>query len=132
MKKITVEKFGSPAWPRYVLHDDQGRWWTGDGWSGDRRSALLYADWNDVSHEYRRLEAAQWSSLPLRNFEATISVQVRSGQDFTIEQLQDYLYRAITIMLNHEGHGSGPVPDSMARIDIDWAKLNEAEPKEQP
>lgn len=132
MQKIAVERTGSPAWPRYLLHDDQGRWWTGDGWSGDRRSALLHADFNEAAHTYRRLEEEQWAGVPSTDFEGVITLKVWSGTRFTVQQLQDYMHQAVSILLNHETHGSGPVPDSLVRIDIDWSRLTEAQPGDRP
>ena len=132
MRKIAIEKSGSPAWTRYLLRDDQGQYWTGDGWSVDRRSALLHADWNVVSHEYRRLEEQQWSALQASDYEGVVTVRVWGGQGVTAGVLQDWLHKAVAIMLDHAAHGTGPVADSLARIDIDWTKLNEVEAKEQP
>ena len=125
MRKIAIEKSGSPAWTRYLIHDDQGRYWSGETWAEDRRAALLYADWNLVSHEYRILEERQWSVVPARDFGGSVRVKVWSGTGFTAEQLRDYLHEAVMILLDHDNRGTGPVPDSLLRIDIDWAEVSE-------
>ena len=128
MRKMAVEKTGNRPWTRYLIHDDAKRYWTGSSWAENRRSALLFHCWNEASHAYRRLEEEQWSGVPAQDFQAIISVRVWAGQDFTAEQLQDYMHKAVRILLDHDSHGSGPVPESLVRVEVDWATLNETQP----
>lgn len=40
--RIFIDMFGHPNYPRYLIHWS-GRYWTGSGWTSDRRRALLFA-----------------------------------------------------------------------------------------
>jgi hypothetical protein len=53
-KEINVTIFGK-KFARFVLIDDQGRFWTGDGWSPRTRAALLYYDVHLAQDDRRRL-----------------------------------------------------------------------------
>ena len=124
-KKIAVEKTGGRRWPRYLLADQDGRFWTGNGWSADRRRALLFAAWNGVSHEYRRIEEQQWQAVRFRDFQAVMSIRVWSETAFSLKELRDYLHVACAIYMDVDRKDSGPVPESMVRVELDWAKLDE-------
>ncbi len=46
---ICLDFLGSPGWPRFAIQDERKKlFWTGTGWTSDRKKALLYADLETV------------------------------------------------------------------------------------
>ena len=46
---ICLDFTGVPDWPRFIIKDEKKKlFWTGSGWSPDRKKALLYADFQTV------------------------------------------------------------------------------------
>ena len=42
MPPVHVEKIGTPQFPRFVMRDGSGHFWTGTNWSDNPREAALY------------------------------------------------------------------------------------------
>lgn len=122
---MKIEVCGKPEFKRFYIVNSQKRYWNGSGWTKNFRQAHLWADWHAASYQYRHLEDAMQKGKKERKYQGVIDVTVFSNTSYTPEQLQVYLAKAIAIVLDHEAHGTGPVPDSMVRVDINWEKLNE-------
>jgi hypothetical protein len=127
MKKLAISISGSPAWNRYLIVRNDGRFWNGKRWTRLRRRARLYARGQDVALAFRKLEERLYEDKPLRKFEVTMSVRVRADQDFDIKAISAYLHGAVSIMIDHD-KGTGPVPDSLVQLDVTWAEMREVPP----
>ena len=54
---LHVETLGQPAWPRYIVRDVLGRYWSGAAWTWSRRHGRLYNDPDHAETERDRLAA---------------------------------------------------------------------------
>jgi hypothetical protein len=102
--KIKVQIVGqSPAFKRYmIVRDNDGieEYWNGERWS--TKNGMLYVTEQDLARDYERLEMQQVDHLPERVFEAPVVIRIRSDKPFTLQELQDYLFAATNLHLNHE------------------------------
>ena len=85
--QITIRTATFGKYQRYVLMDQRERYWTGDGWATDLRSALRHADILGAHQEYQRVMERLYQDKPVRTFEATIKVQVFTDQPFGVNFL---------------------------------------------
>ena len=133
MKKIGVRIVCSRPWPRYAIVDERNQtWWTGNGWSQDRTQAILFAAWNGLAQEYKRLEEEQLQGVPCRDYQCIINVRVWSGGDYSMQALVEYLIAATAVHLDVNEKGAGPVEGSAVRLEINWGTLHEKDKGTQP
>jgi hypothetical protein len=114
---------------RYVLMDDQERFWTGDGWVNDLRKALRHADIRGAHTEFQRIMEELYQHKPVRTFEAVIRVRVFADQPFDVEALRDYLDRASCFSQDTERMGAGPEGCLVLQV-ADYSGLIEVVPAE--
>jgi hypothetical protein len=122
--KLEIHPVGTPQFPRFVIANDQGEVFDGDGWNKDQNRAMLYSEGPDVALAFNALQETMFKDCTLRKFAVTLNVRVRSAQPFTQKELEDYLERAVAIMLDHD-KGTGPTPNSMVQLDVIWAEMKE-------
>jgi hypothetical protein len=125
MKKIAIWISGPPAWLRYLIVQEGGRFWDGKKWTRQRRRARLYAEDQDVALVFREIEERQYKDKPLRTFQAPLNIRVRADHDIDISGLGGYLQRAVQIMIDQDRCGTGPVPDSLVQLDVTWIDMQE-------
>jgi hypothetical protein len=125
MKKIAITISGTPAWTRYLIVQEGGRFWGGERWTELRSRARLYADNGDVAQAFRQLEERLYENKPLRTFGVTLNIRVRADKDFDIKALSDYLLAAVQILIDQDRCGTGPVPESLVQLDVTWAEMRE-------
>jgi hypothetical protein len=135
VKKIAIWTSGPPAWLRYLIVQEGGRFWDGKKWTRQRRRARLYADDQDVALVFRELEDWQYKDKPLRTFQAPLNIRLRADQDIDINTLGGYLQRVVAILIDlqrvvailidQDRCGTGPVPDSVVQLDVTWADIRE-------
>ena len=129
MKKIAIWISGNPAWNRYLIVQEGGRFWDGKKWTRHRRRSRLYADNHDVVLAFRELEVRLYKDKPLRTFEVTLNVRVFGDQGFDMKLLGNYLLGAVQILVDQDRCGTGPVPDSLVQLDVTWANMREVQPE---
>ena len=54
---LHVETLGEPEWPRFIIGDVLGRYWSGTHWHWTRRRGRLYCDLDQAEAELERLES---------------------------------------------------------------------------
>jgi hypothetical protein len=126
--KIEVRLAGTPAHKRYmILRQNAGveEYWNGEGWSPTR--GVLYYTEQDMARDFEKLQMEQVAHLPERVFVAPVIIRVRSDKDFTLDELKRHLFAASRLHLDHE-KGQGPVPGSVAFLDIEWNEAKEITP----
>ncbi|SRR6266542_902306 len=128
--RITIRTAVFGKHKRYVLMDQQERYWTGDGWTLDLCKALRHADILGAHTEYQRVMEALYQDMPLRTFEAVIRVRVSTDQPFDVEALRAYLERASRFSQDTERMGDGPVDGSLVLQIADYSVLKEVKPAE--
>ena len=77
---LTVLPKGTPAHPRFVIADQLGKVWTGDDWSDDDSSGLLFADLDALGPVCREILLGQAAEKPVSRFLASIEIEVRSDK----------------------------------------------------
>jgi hypothetical protein len=122
--KLEIHSVGNPQFLRFVIANDQGEVFDGDGWNKDQNRAMLYSEGREVAVQYNALQERLYETCSLREFAVTLNIRVRSEESFTQKELEDYLERAVAIMLDHE-KGTGPTPNSMVQLDVTWAEMKE-------
>ena len=126
---IGVRLVGTSPHKRYmIVRASAGveEYWNGDRWS--LTNGLLYHGEQDMARAYERLQMEQVSHMPERVFMAPVVIRVRSGQDFTLKQLEEYLFAAARLHLDHD-NGKGPVSGSVVFLDIEWNEAKETTPE---
>ena len=122
--KLEIHPVGNPQFPRFIIANDQGEVFDGDGWNKDQNRAVLYSEGQEVARQFNALQEAMYRDWSIREFGVTLNIRVRSAQPFTQKELEDYLEWAVAIMLDHD-KGTGPTPNSMVQLDVTWAEMKE-------
>jgi hypothetical protein len=126
--RITIRTATFGKYQRYVLMDQRGRNWTGDGWTTGLRRALRHADILGAHQEYQRVMERLYQDKSVRTFEATIQVRVITDQPFDVEALRDYLERASRFSQDTDRVGNGPVKGCLVLQWADYSTLEEVKP----
>jgi hypothetical protein len=111
---ISVAKMGNPAWPRWGLQNNKGRYWTGTWWTDDPRHALLYHDEREAAKEAMMMN----DSIEPRWFSATVNISVEHDEPFSMEQLQELLEGSAVSLVMPDDHELDGV-DIEIRLDLD-------------
>lgn len=84
--KITVEQVGNPKYPRYVLALENGCFYSGTGWTSDKRKAIRYASLPVIKDEWKKLEAEMQPGLTI--LEAKIRLTIKAENELTKEEIE--------------------------------------------
>jgi hypothetical protein len=122
--KLEIHPVGNEKYPRFIIARSDGKVFDGTGWNEDRGRAILFTEGQAVALQFNALQEAMYKEWPLREFTVSLNIRVRSGSSFSKKELEDYLERATSILLDHD-KGTGPVPNSMVQLDVTWARLVE-------
>ncbi len=124
MFKLKLEWTGSLDHPRFVIHNGEDQFWSGEGWTARLKQARLYHTHQDAAKEYTELAERHFDGKPVRMFEGIVRVKVYGDRAFSINDLQEFLTKGATLVMLHEA-GYGPVSDSLASARILWEDLRE-------
>lgn len=124
MKRLEIIPVGSLEFPRFIIQDTGGRVFDGEKMVSDRKKAVLFSEGQDVAFTFNALQDAMFKDCPLTEFTVALNIRVRAGEQFTKQQLAEYLENACCIMLDFD-KGTGPVEQSMVQLDVTWAGLVE-------
>ncbi len=110
---------------RWIIHDNSSpeAYWTGEGWSTVLKDAKLFQDRNVVFPIAKRLQDAILKHLPLKTYAAMITVEVRSEQPLSLEELKDYCHGASSFEFDYDLYGTGPNENSQVWATIKWDSL---------
>jgi hypothetical protein len=112
-----VQKIGTPQFPRYVMRDDSGQFWTGSGWSEAPGAAALYNTEADAVADERRFVDGEHVRDTF-----TLKIVVITDKDaWTREQLVEYLTRFGAIVMERNQERRGVV------IEVRWDDLRKTE-----
>ena len=70
---------------------------------------------------FRELEERLDEEKPLRTFQVTLNIRVRSDNDFDPKLLSVYLQAAVQILIEQDRCGTGPVPENLAQLNQRFA-----------
>jgi hypothetical protein len=65
--------------------------------------------------------------VPLRKYKVSMTVEVRSHETIDRDELIEWMIKAVDFQFDWQGHGSGPVEESMVWGTIHWNTLKEAQ-----
>ena len=126
--KLAILPDGNPLFPRYIIMNDKEEFYDGTAWTLNRKKAKRYIEGQTLADEYNRLEEEAYVHLPIREFKVNVDIKVRTDRSFTAQELAEYLKLAACILLDH-AKGSGPTPNSMVQLEINWANMHEVTSK---
>jgi hypothetical protein len=122
--KIGIEDIGNRSHRRWLIRDSVDQYWTGKRW-GQKEQALVFANLDDAIGLARKMNDRRNRHVPLRKYKVSMAVEVRSHETIDRGQLIEWMMRAVDFQFDWQGHGSGPVEDSMVWGTINWGTLQE-------
>jgi hypothetical protein len=122
-KSLAIGRSGPSCSPRYHITDTEGRYWTGCRWSEDRRQAFLFHRSDEVGETLYMLMLSLIPG-PVYRFVLPLVVEAKTETPFDLEVLQAWLAKAVNVGIDAT-HGTGPVPNSMVMIRLDFDQLKE-------
>lgn len=123
---LSLATKGFPEWPRYAIHDQYGRYWSGSQWV-EEQNAKLYADPNEACQQVQELLLKEYSSLPTQQFQVPLRIDVFSERKVSLHDVQAWLFKVVRLLVDSPRHGNGPLNGSLGLCQIDWDKLSEIE-----
>jgi hypothetical protein len=118
MPPVHVEKIGTPQFPRFIMRDGSGHFWTGTSWSDNPREAALYYSKADaVAAENRYADGEHH----VRDTYTLKLVIVTDRDAWTVEDLVTHLtyFGAVHLRKNDEPRG--------IVIEVHWDDLRKTE-----
>ena len=115
----------------YLLPTDYYTGSPDDPWTEDLGKARLFASVRDLGHDLHDLTRRELAHLPQVAYR--LEVEVLAIGEATPEQVGGFLRDALTVLLDHEAHGSGPGACSVILVKADTGSLRpEDSPREAP
>jgi hypothetical protein len=103
---------------RYAIQDERGRYWTGRGFSKERRKALAYADENVIARDLKR----RCQRLIRSRFIAPIIIDVYAEGPIDQEEMAWFLSQNCFVSMDGLGTGVGPGESIVLPI-FEWQML---------
>jgi hypothetical protein len=110
--------------PRYYIANRESGYWTGGGWNTDRRKAFLFHRSDEVTETLYVLMTQLPG--PLVTFTIPLVIEAKTDAPLDLETLKMWLAKAVQIGIDGT-HGSGPVPNSMVMIRVDYSQMKVGE-----
>ncbi len=107
---------------RYLIQDEQGRFWTGKGFTKDKRKALAYADEVVILRDMRRILKRRCKGMIRHRFVAPVMIDVYAEGPIDQEELAWFLSQNVFVSMDGLGTGEGP-GESVVLPLVDWKKL---------
>jgi len=109
-------------WFRYVIQDERGRYWTGQGFTKDRRKALAYADETVIARDMRRILKRRCKGLVRYRFVALVWIDVYAEGPIDQEEMAWFLSQKCFVSVDGLGTGVGP-GESVVLPMVAWESL---------
>jgi hypothetical protein len=122
-----IEPIGSDDFPRYVITDGQGQYWNGKHW-GPKDKAPIYASFIDAARDYQDLLRREFPTKVPVILTAPLLIELRSGKSIPFEQVQEWLKKAVVVITDLATYGSGPAPETVVLVQVNWDALKSAVP----
>lgn len=129
--KLQIQPVGNPEFPRLIIARSDGQVFDGTGFTSDRDRAILYAEGQEVAVQFNALQDAMYRDWAIQDFVVPLHIRVRSAQPFSQAALEEYLERAVAIMIDTD-KGDGPTPESVVQLDVTWRNCRPAEETKRP
>ncbi len=110
-------------WVRYAIQDEQGRYWTGRGFTKDERRALAYADENVIARDMRRILKRRCKGLIRHRFVAPVVIDVYADEG-PVDQEEMAWFLSQNVFVSMDGLGTGVSPDESIILPlVAWKSL---------
>jgi hypothetical protein len=103
------------------------RYWSGTGWTTDDDRAKVYEAILDAHNDFQAIMRVEYQGKKIRTFEATVRIEVRCDEDFTLDELLCYLENSTSFSQDCDRCGTGPVEGSLVLQRSDYTTLREIE-----
>lgn len=126
---MSLVQRGSDKFPRFVISkaDQIGNplYWESESekWLANEGKATVFANLNDVMWEHHRLMMEGLEGTPCHRFTMPLQLELY-GQKPDLAELQDWLERAVRILVRAPDCGYGP-DGSVGVVFADYSKLRE-------
>lgn len=115
---IYVSQCGTEQWPRFVVKNNRGEWWTGDKWTRQSDDALMFNSDAEAMAKVTEITLAPNDRL----LTTTICLRVDRDKPFTLLELQEFLANNVRGLLL-----DGDFDGAVFEIDLDVEELREIE-----
>ena len=119
---IYVSNNGHEHWPRFIIRDSWGRFWTGETWATEEGKSQLFQDESEALRTAKDL----YLNSKVRMFSTPLNIYVESEQPFSIEALQEFLARNCRGLIGND-EATPELKHSNIRIEVEWEHLEEIE-----
>ena len=106
---VTVRYIGNEDFSRRVLLQRQdGKYYTGRGWTARLDEARLYDKLATAQKVYRTIQNRKYRKQPKREFKLQLELSVRGSGRFSADDLSRFLSAAMHISFDNAAAGCGP------------------------
>jgi hypothetical protein len=92
----------------YSIRDERGRYWTGRGFTKDKRKALAYTDESVILRDMRRILKRRCKSLVRYRFVAPVIIDVYAEGPIDRDEMALFASQNVFISMVGLGRGVGP------------------------
>lgn len=120
-----VETNNNTDFPRFKIIRDDGQYWTGTEW-GTKTAAMTYADPDLAIQEQQQLRLAEYGAVDNKaRFIIPFVLDVCSEQDINMEEVKQWVKKALGFYVDTQTHGDGP-NNSLVVGHLDIGNIQEA------
>lgn len=105
---VAIRSLGRDNNLRFLVQRRDGKFWTGRAWTTEVPKARLYARLRDAQHVCTGMQLRRQRGKPKREFTCQLRLTVHGEQPYTLDDLRDYLQRAIQLSFDTFTAGEGP------------------------
>jgi len=126
MKKLELRLSVMGKHERVAIVNIAGKreYWTGKGWSENKKDAVLFLKDVDTALAVRDIYLYHCDKKDVRAFKVTIEFNLLNGADVLIDDYDKWL-RETTMLVMAPNKGNGPTEDSVSLAKIVWNTLEE-------
>lgn len=122
---------GSPAFPRFVISEPSGLYWSGILWTPHQREALLFCDGEEATAECDDIRRQEHGAKTEQvDYVVPVVIEAMSEQPLNPEELVVWIQQALVFQMDYGNHGNGPTPDSCVLLTIHWDRIKRKEESE--
>ncbi len=107
--KLTIRFCGDENFSRrFLLQRQDGRYYTGRGWTACLDEARLYHNLATAQRAYRTIQNRNYRRRPKREFRLQLDLSVRGSGRFSADDLRRFLSVALHLNFDNAAAGDGP------------------------
>jgi hypothetical protein len=97
----------------FVIQKGSGEFWSEAGWTTILDAAMVFRDHHAAQRECGVIQYDRHKGKPVRHFRCEVDFEVVGDEvaELSLEELKDYILRAVRIDVDTGAHGEGPASD---------------------